>query len=55
MWQTFGSETVLFTQVPYDDVTDFLRTYSFHERSSDGDRGRLLKYIDQRVRTKPNL
>ncbi|WP_448617251.1 Z1 domain-containing protein [Geodermatophilus sp. URMC 65] len=43
-------ETALFTQVPYDDVTEFLRAYSFHERSSDGDSARLLSYIEKRVK-----
>jgi hypothetical protein len=43
-------ECVLFTQVPYRDVLEFLRSYSFHEKSSDGDRNRLATYIAKRVR-----
>ena len=43
-------ETALFTQVPHDDVIAFLNAYTFHERSSDGDRGRLVDYIGKRVR-----
>jgi hypothetical protein len=43
-------ETALFTQVPYQDILDFLQSYSFHEKSSDGHRGRLVSYIGQRVR-----
>jgi hypothetical protein len=42
-------ETALFTQVPYGDVVAFLRSYSFHSDSSDGDRKRLIAYIDKRV------
>ncbi|WP_456901880.1 MULTISPECIES: Z1 domain-containing protein [unclassified Geodermatophilus] len=44
------AETAVFTQVPHEDVTAFLSTYSFHERSEDGDRSRLLDYIGKRVR-----
>jgi len=43
-------ETALFTQVPHDRVVTFLESYAFHERSSDGDRGRLVDYIGKRVR-----
>ncbi|MGY1805033.1 Z1 domain-containing protein [Blastococcus sp. SYSU D00922] len=43
-------ETAVFTQVPHEDITTFLSSYSFHERSEDGERGRLLGYIDKRVR-----
>lgn len=43
-------ETAVFTGVPHDDVTAFLGRYAFHERSSDGDRKRLLDYIGKRVR-----
>ncbi|SFT67128.1 Z1 domain-containing protein [Geodermatophilus amargosae] len=44
------AETAVFTQVPHEDVTAFLSSYSFHERSEDGDRARLLDYIAKRVR-----
>jgi hypothetical protein len=44
-------ETAVFTQVPHEDVTAFLSAYSFNERSEDGDRTRLLAYIDKRVRS----
>lgn len=43
-------ETALFTQVPHDDLVAFLERYSFHERSEDGDRRRLIDYIGKRVR-----
>jgi hypothetical protein len=43
-------ETALFTQVPYDDVVEFLNSYSFHQNSSDGDRDRLVSYIEKRVK-----
>jgi hypothetical protein len=43
------NECALFTHVPYGDVLDFLNSYSFHERSSDGDRKRLVTYIAKRV------
>ena len=43
------AETALFTQVPHDDVRAFLTNYAFDERSSDGDRTRLLDYIAKRV------
>ena len=43
------AETALFTQVPYDDIVEFLDSYSFHERSSDGDRKRLVSYVEKRV------
>ncbi len=42
-------EAALFTQVPHDDVVTFLESYAFHERSSDGDRSRLVDYIGKRV------
>ncbi|GHE08375.1 Z1 domain-containing protein [Klenkia taihuensis] len=42
-------ETALFTQVPHDDVKAFLLKYAFDERSSDGDRTRLIEYIAKRV------
>jgi hypothetical protein len=45
-----GEERVWFTRVPYGDVLEFLRSYSFHEKSSDGDRNRLSAYITKRVR-----
>lgn len=44
------AESALFTQVPHDDVVTFLERYSFHERSEDGDRRRLVDYIGKRVR-----
>ncbi|SDF83027.1 Z1 domain-containing protein [Pseudonocardia oroxyli] len=43
-------ETVLFTDVPHDDVLQFLSAYSFHERSTDADPGRIAEYIRKRVR-----
>ncbi|MGY1884143.1 Z1 domain-containing protein [Blastococcus sp. SYSU DS0753] len=48
--ETSKPETALFTQVPLEDVTAFLERYSFHERSEDGDRGRLIDYIGKRAR-----
>jgi hypothetical protein len=44
-------QTALFTDVPYDDVIDFLRNYEFHADSSDGDRDRLIGYITKRVQS----
>lgn len=44
------SEAALFTHVPHEDITTFLGAYSFHARSEDGDRRRLLDYIGKRVR-----
>jgi Z1 domain len=41
--------TVLFAQVPHYYVTEFLNAYSFHDKSSDGDRRRLVSYINKRV------
>ncbi|MCE3556314.1 Z1 domain-containing protein [Pseudonocardia sp. RS11V-5] len=43
-------ETALFTEVPHQHVLEFLDSYSFHERSSDGDGGRIAEYIRRRVR-----
>ncbi|GJF03415.1 Z1 domain-containing protein [Pseudonocardia sp. D17] len=43
-------QTALFTDVPYDDVLDFLNGYEFHKDSSDGDRDRLVSYITKRVK-----
>ncbi|RZU32478.1 Z1 domain-containing protein [Blastococcus saxobsidens] len=43
-------ETALFTAVPTDDVVAFLQTYAFHERSEEGNRGRLIDYITKRAR-----
>ncbi|GAA1251874.1 Z1 domain-containing protein [Pseudonocardia aurantiaca] len=43
-------ETALFTEVPHQAVLEFLSTYSFHDRSSDGHSGRLAEYIRKRVR-----
>ena len=43
------AESALFTQIPYDEVTRFLSSYSFHERSSDGNSKRLIDYIEKRV------
>lgn len=43
-------ETAVFTQVPDEDIAAFLSQYSFHERSEDGDRKRLLDYISKRVK-----
>ena len=43
--------TALFTGVPHRHVLDFLNDYSFHERSGDGDRRRLVDYIEKRTRT----
>ncbi len=43
------SESALFTGVPHDEITRFLGSYSFHERSSDGHSGRLIGYIGKRV------
>lgn len=48
--QESRSETALFTHVPHEDVVAFLERYSFHERSEDGDRRRLVDYIGKRVR-----
>ncbi|MHC1558096.1 Z1 domain-containing protein [Actinomycetospora sp. C-140] len=45
------SESALFTQVPHEDVLEFLEAYSFHDRSSDGGGGRMADYIRQRVRS----
>lgn len=42
--------TELFTDVPHDDVLRFLSTYTFHERSTDADSGRIAEYIRRRVR-----
>lgn len=42
-------ERALFTRVPYQDIVQFLQSYAFHERSSDGHRGRLIDYITKRV------
>ncbi|ODU04060.1 MAG: endonuclease [Pseudonocardia sp. SCN 72-86] len=44
------NETALFTDVPHEDVLEFLRSYCFHERSSDGDAARMSEYIRRRVR-----
>ena len=44
------TETALFTEVPHQHVLEFLSSYSFHERSSDGDSGRIAEYIRKRVR-----
>jgi hypothetical protein len=44
-----GDERVWFSGVPYGDVLEFLRSYSFHKNSSDGDRNRLSAYIAKRV------
>jgi hypothetical protein len=44
-------QTVLYIGVPHRHVLDFLNDYSFHERSGDGDRRRLVNYIEKRTRT----
>jgi hypothetical protein len=44
------SDSALFTGVPSDDIVQFLGSYSFHDRSSDGDRNRLVSYIEKRVK-----
>ncbi|MEJ8280881.1 Z1 domain-containing protein [Pseudonocardia spirodelae] len=44
------AESALFTGVPHEDVLDFLESYSFHERSADGDSRRISEYIRRRVR-----
>jgi hypothetical protein len=43
-------ETALFTEVPHENVLEFLGSYSFHERSSDADTARISEYIRRRVR-----
>ncbi|MBP2365373.1 Z1 domain-containing protein [Pseudonocardia parietis] len=43
-------ETALFTEVPHENVLEFLSSYSFHERSSDADTARISEYIRRRVR-----
>lgn len=43
-------ESRLFTKVPHAAVLDFLASYSFHEKSSDGNSRRIAEYIRQRVR-----
>lgn len=43
-------QAALFTDVPYVYVVDFLRNYEFHRDSPDGDRDRLVGYIEKRVR-----
>ncbi|MEJ2866733.1 Z1 domain-containing protein [Actinomycetospora sp. OC33-EN08] len=42
-------ESALFTQVPHEDVLEFLDDYSFQERSSDANSARISQYITQRV------
>jgi hypothetical protein len=42
---------VLFTEVPHDCVIEFLEHYDFHEKSADGDRKRLINYIEKRLRS----
>ena len=46
-----AEQTVLFTGVPHRLVLDFLNDYSFHERSGDGNRKRLIDYIEKRTRS----
>jgi len=43
------SQRVLWTDVPHDMVRRFLETYEFHEKSVDGERRRLLSYLDRRL------
>jgi hypothetical protein len=43
-------QRVLFTGVPQEVVREFLLSYEFHERSVDGERRRLLSYVDRRLR-----
>jgi hypothetical protein len=49
-YEEVRKQTTVFTDVPYDDVIDFLGSYEFHKESSDGDRDRLVSYIKKRVR-----
>jgi hypothetical protein len=48
--ETVTGERHLFTGVPSDVVIEFLERYSFHEASPDGDRRRLIDYIEKRMR-----
>lgn len=43
-------ESALFTDVPHEHVLEFLASYSFHARSSDGHSGRIAEYVRKRVR-----
>jgi hypothetical protein len=44
------TQAALFTDVPFDDVIDFLQAYEFHRDSADGNRDRLTDYVRKRVR-----
>lgn len=44
-----GEGRYLFRDVPYDVITDFLASYSFHEKSPENDPDLLSAYIRKRV------